>query len=332
MTSYAIPGDLNAVAAVSPTNAWAVGSTDAEIPGIVIAHWNGTRWSQAKTTPVEGWLSALAVVSPKDIWAVGTAGPHQPYANQVLIMHWNGTTWAVQKNVPHVSGTGLSAVAAIGDDVWAVGGAYRFAGSGQTPYSLHLVGGHWYVVPASNADGSLSGVVMTGRSSAWAIGNTNKLPFLLRWNGTVWKSSSFPLRATGNGLIAAAAGPDGKIWVVGARNNSAFTNSAPISMLWSGSTWRKVPVTAPADSILDDVAFVPGGNVWAVGSPGGDRAPLILRWTGEHWVRTPAPNPSSNTDYVSVGAVSGTSARDAWAAVTDGTKTFLLHWNGKVWS
>jgi len=76
--STAVP--LTAVAASSPTSAWAVGWSARK--GGVIEHWDGRSWN-ART---EGNLSltGVAASSADDAWAV--AGP--------TILHWDGHSWA----------------------------------------------------------------------------------------------------------------------------------------------------------------------------------------------------------------------------------------------
>ena len=87
--------NLNAVTAMSPTSAWAVG---AHVPrrGIAIEHWNGRNWSVV-TTPRVG-RGVLYGVSANPVthraWAVGEAGAISGEGGgRVLILYWNGTRW-----------------------------------------------------------------------------------------------------------------------------------------------------------------------------------------------------------------------------------------------
>lgn len=131
-----------------------------------------------------------------------------------------------------------------------------------------------------------------------------------------------------------AAGPGGAVWAVGDSRNNAMTKFTPLSMVvWNGTTWRKVAVTAPAGSELSAVTFVPGGKVWAGGSSAAGRHTLIVHWTGKAWSRVAIPDRFAGTNYVN--AVAATSSRDAWA-VGAGTgtgpfRTLILHWNGSTW-
>src|SRR5438034_11809677 len=64
---------INAVAAVSANDVWAVGTAPTSTDTVLILHWNGTAWSVVPN-PTDGIpltnLAALAVVSANNIWAV----------------------------------------------------------------------------------------------------------------------------------------------------------------------------------------------------------------------------------------------------------------------
>src|SRR5205085_2738007 len=79
-------GTLSAVAAISPTDVWAVGRSGSRP---LIEHWDGTRWSQVPDGSSHGyWLVGVAAVSPRDVWAVGM-DDH----SHALVEHWDGTRW-----------------------------------------------------------------------------------------------------------------------------------------------------------------------------------------------------------------------------------------------
>ena len=98
-------GTLEAVTAISPTNAWAVGQASGAGSAIggstLIEHWNGSAWSVVGS-PTPGAYPALngvAARSASDVYAVGTnlpsvnGGPEQGF-----ILRWNGTAWSVDSN------------------------------------------------------------------------------------------------------------------------------------------------------------------------------------------------------------------------------------------
>jgi hypothetical protein len=121
---------LNGVAALSPTNAWAVGKGR---NGAALAeHWNGSTWSivRSRNATSSNLLTGVAAVAANDVWAVGytitTDGTNQP--DRTLIEHWNGTTWSVVAS-PNVGANDnlLNGVSATTGDVWAVGSSDVFA-------------------------------------------------------------------------------------------------------------------------------------------------------------------------------------------------------------
>jgi hypothetical protein len=90
-------GILRGVAAVSGTNAWAVGATvsgvgSSAVYKTLIARWNGTKWTRvpSPSPPGVAVLSGVAAVSASSAWAVGNVG-----AGKTLIERWNGTAWKV---------------------------------------------------------------------------------------------------------------------------------------------------------------------------------------------------------------------------------------------
>jgi hypothetical protein len=107
-------GTLAAVAATSPTNIWAVGSSPSGGTGsdnqMLIEHYDGTSWTLS-ARPGHGNLLGVAVTGAGDAWAVGdTANPGS--AGLPLIEHYDGTTWAPVPVHPFIPFVILAAVSA----------------------------------------------------------------------------------------------------------------------------------------------------------------------------------------------------------------------------
>src|SRR5579864_2913477 len=123
--SASVPGFLNAVAAVSPSDVWAVGVTAATLPYIqrtLIVHWAGGGWQVVPTVPATSsmTLRGIAALSAHDVWAVGGDGGNGGF------MHWDGRRWqespgAVLSPDFSVSGILQGVAASAADDVWAAG-------------------------------------------------------------------------------------------------------------------------------------------------------------------------------------------------------------------
>jgi hypothetical protein len=111
---------LNDVAAVSATDAWAVGYAQ-NLGGNAFAavlRWNGTAWNVAPAPPLST-LSSVTALSATDVWVTGTDTEGLP-----RLANWRGSGWTVQA-APAGSGPGtpfLLATAKVAPStVWAVG-------------------------------------------------------------------------------------------------------------------------------------------------------------------------------------------------------------------
>jgi hypothetical protein len=174
----ASPGNnqLAAVASITASGVWAVGSADNAAGNAqpLAEHWDGTAWrivpSPSGAGPEAGLLG-VAAVSTSDVWAVGDTG------SNTLIEHWNGASWTVVPS-PTPAGTlfnPLSGAAIVSaTDIWAVGQSQN--GTTGIPQTLieQWNGTSWSIVP-SPAPGTAS--LLSGASAnptsgqAWAVGN-----------------------------------------------------------------------------------------------------------------------------------------------------------------
>ncbi len=166
---------LQAIAAITASDIWAVGSSaaDSSSPSqALIEHWNGTQWSVVSSPQPNGWTSDLvgvAAISSNDVWAVGsyvtTTGTF------ILIEHWDGTQWSIISGPnPGAYSNNLNGVIAISSsDVWAVGNfAVSNSSSGRT-LTEHWDGQQWSVVPSPNVGSNYNTL-----SSVAAISTTDE--------------------------------------------------------------------------------------------------------------------------------------------------------------
>lgn len=119
---------LKGIAAISSTDAWAVGYYDVD-PGNrhpLALHWNGTAWSAVSLpdaqlmTYYQELPVGVAMSSDGEAWLVSTTDgpPAQP-----LILHWDGANWQeVPVNVLPIDTGALFSVTALSPtDVWTMG-------------------------------------------------------------------------------------------------------------------------------------------------------------------------------------------------------------------
>lgn len=222
----AFGGTLLGVAALSPTDVWAVGSyitTTAQLT--LIEHWNGHRWSivSSPNKPSSAnQLRGIAAVSANNIWAVGIAG------TQTLVEHWNGHQWSIvlSPNVDQL-GSRLFAVAAISaNNIWAVGN-HDASQSGEFPPAHTLVehwnGHRWSIVPSPNVAGAqaslLLGVSIIASRDIWAVGETisdRTRALIEHWDGSQWSIIPSPTGTSESGLRAMTSVPNTKtVWAAG---------------------------------------------------------------------------------------------------------------------
>jgi hypothetical protein len=334
---------LNAVAAISATEVWAVGQASAST---LAEHWDGSRWSVVPTpnAPGTGTQSALlgvAAVAGNDVWAVGfSANGNASPAYATLAEHWNGSGWSTVPT-PTPSGSAISlslnAVAAISSsDVWAVGGAVPSLAS----YSGKAILEHWngsawsiFAAPAGTENWSSSsrfGVAAVASSNVWAVGDYDSF----HWDGTSW-SVVFGAQST---VAASGSGAD-NVWAVGSNryyDSGCVCYYGPFTLAyrWNGTSWVQTNSLSPTGSdTFQGTAALSSTDVWAVGTSGAPGATLTLteHWNGSSWSVVPSAN-ASNTQNV-LDAVSGVAGNDIWAVgfyanSTNAQSTLVEHFTG----
>ena len=280
---------LNAVVALSASDAWAVGLSRS--PGgparTLILHWDGRRWAIAASPnagPGGNFLVSVAAASARDVWAAGYRDARGVYRS--LVEHWDGDRWTVVRLPPLGGpGNGLNAIdAGASDVVWAVGGSATARGPSQ-PLVLRLDGRSWSAVPAPTSlhGATLNGVAAQGRA-AWVVGATRSgggdRAFSLETDGRNWRAVALdPVTALSFDLNAIWAAARGDVWAVGSSFDGRWYR--PLVEHGSGGPWSSVPTPRiPGyDGHLMAVDGLAGGELWAVGSASrgaGPQRALIL--------------------------------------------------------
>jgi hypothetical protein len=318
-------GGLLAVAAVSPSNVWAVGAfTHHGGPGLV-EHWNGSSWA-VTPTPADGLdqasLTGVAAIPGTDrMWAVGAAYGRPDGDPDPLVERWTGSRWRLVATPPLAHGGQLTGVVAFSShDAWAVG-AY-FAQIGSTPKTLteHWDGSAWSVVPspAPLTDSVFDAVTGVSGHDVWAVGEAQKdensptKTLTAHWNGARWHLISNPgSQPSGyHLLVAAAAVSSDDVWAAG----------GGLVMRWDGSAWKVVD-PGVSGGFLFGMTGVPSGDVWAVGFTGGvdTQTALIEHWRGARWSATTGP-PLPIPQLL---AASADSVHDVWAVGNAGGRPLV---------
>jgi hypothetical protein len=175
--------ELNGVAALSPTDVWAVGSRQGHT---LVEHWNGGSW-QIVPSPdgarATSRLLGVAAVSPDDVWAVGsTAGST---SSDVLVEHWNGEAWttvtAPDGAMPQSALTDVVALSAT--SVVAVGFTLDPLLVNNRTLTEYFDGGSWRVIPSPNPSPEYNTTVGVGGlagGDTWAVGAADEDTLVLR--------------------------------------------------------------------------------------------------------------------------------------------------------
>jgi photosystem II stability/assembly factor-like uncharacterized protein len=129
---------LTGVAALSPSDIWAVGYTQnsgVTASSTLIEHWNGISWQVVASPNVRtfNYLKSVTATSATNAWAVGSSASNiSNRPSQTLIEHWNGTSWQVvaSPNAGAVQNSLSGIIALSSTNMWAAG---QYQGSQSGP-------------------------------------------------------------------------------------------------------------------------------------------------------------------------------------------------------
>lgn len=345
-TRVAVPGggQLAAITAISPRDAWAFGTYTSRSP--IAEHWDGSAWHRVALPTPKGAedvaVESASADSSDDVWVVGYWGGATGPPLRALVEHWDGTAWSVVANAT-TSGygrlTGVSAVSAT--NVWAVGTYGVESGTRIALRTLvqHWDGKAWTRVPSPNPpsasppgaklDFSLWSVSASSADSAWAVGsytyyaangNHTAHTLVLQWDGNSWTQvpSPNPGGARNASYLYGVTTPaNGDVWAVGRYWHRH--RELPLALHWDGTAWHLVWSHGTVPNLdLNAVASVGGNDVWTAGTDysGSPPATLLEHWDGDVLTRVPSPNPPGAD--VALSAIAADSPDDVWAVGTPG--------------
>lgn len=340
-------GLLNAVAAISPHDVWAVGSSG--LGSALVERWNGRHWRIVPAPkPLGSALLAITAVSANDIWAVGSQNVSDGDVNgaltdsltgRPLIEHWNGVAWR-QVRSPSLGGGELDGISGLtARDVWAVG-----QGGNSPSLVEHWNGSAWSAVKSPQPSAArLESVAAVSPRNVWAVGTVNNTTALIEhWNGHSWATVRSHSLSGDLHTVAAVSASD--IWAVGQDPVTLFA----IAEHWNGRRWSVVRTAALGSqgsetSELNSLAAVSSKDVWAVGDQSNRRQEhrLIERWNGRHWRAVRGMDPGRrHSDLFGVAAASpasvwavgsvGVGPTRSYGQTTVGV-TLAGRWNGRKW-
>lgn len=250
--------ELNAVTALSASDAWAVGDEGGGTAPVA-EHWNGHVWTVVATPALHGSLLGVTALGPNDVWAVGanfdTSAP--------LVEHWNGHAWSTVTvfdpfpavalfltDIQRVPGT---------NRLWAVGPfvSYRFA-AGAWTFS-HM--------PGYSAVDSLT---VPAAGQAWAVGGSGTGGITEHFTGTAWHK----FFTKGVYLAQVAAVDPSDIWATWSTELAGTPRFAHLV----GGRWQLLG--GPSGfGFSDALSLDPTGSGWAAGASTASQ-PQIVRLCG----------------------------------------------------
>jgi hypothetical protein len=279
-----------AVAASSPTDAWAVGydRTASVRPGL-IEHWDGVRWTVMRNPdPHYSFLYDVVAISSDDVWAVGSVSQVAD-TSEALILHWDGSSWSKVPAAPGGVGSVHSVDGAAPNDVWAVGAA------GQ-----HWDGSTW----SSDPGADFSDVDVISATDAWAVGSRYQSgrgdhSVFGHWDGSSWTVTR-PFKLDGPSALAAVSSDD--VWAVGQAKSGFGVKT--LAEHWDGSSWSLVDApTAGRQAGYQSLAAKASDDLWAVGSM--NQIAIGMHWDGTAWAVERLPHSPDREVLYGVTSVPG---------------------------
>jgi hypothetical protein len=320
---------LQAIATLSPTNVWAIGSQVAggskgsAVTQTLIEHYNGTGWSVIPSPNVStsyNALQAIAAVATNDIWAVGYDNASNG-SQQTLILHYNGAKWSV---FPTTNAGVLSGIAVVSaNTIYAVG-----TGSNGTLIEQYN-GTAWQIVRSPNRYpfDVLKAVAVVSANNIYAVGYSANgmgnvvVTLVEHFNGSAWRIISSPNPLPYDSFAALTVVSASNIWAVGA---ASTPTSADFTLIehFDGSSWKVIasPNVGTGSNELLSIATLSANNVVAIGTTyiSGNSSALIERWNGSSWKLIASPTPPQ-VQLDGIARILGTS--QLWAVGSDSTGT-----------
>ncbi len=226
----AVSSELQAAAASSATDVWAVGArinTGSFYQRPMTLHWDGTTWKPFHAPNPLGcsghsYLTAVTALATDSAWATGWCGSGGSSAERGYVLHWDGQKWSLVKVIgqaiaPYSETYGIAATSA--SNIWVVG-SYRQPPNGTTTaLTYHYNGTRWRRVAGQPSAITLAGVT-TGSAGVWSVGagNASQPPFAGpsagRHRPAGWVDRPVTQIDFGR-LWAVTTAPDGVVWAVG---------------------------------------------------------------------------------------------------------------------
>ena len=289
---------LQGVAAISATNAWAVGNRRS---GPFVVHWNGRSW-QASGIPHPAGFVAQSIQArvAGGVWVLGYVSS----TAQSVAIERNGGVWRVVRLPADAGTTGMIFGPA---DMWLTANTIFCSGNPSqcTTTILHWNGTAWtrFVVPTMVAD--MEG---TSDSDLWLIGTDSNHQVgdqefgklvAFRWKGTSWRWVPMPHPEI-SGTPTFTVGSAKNVWISAWSAKTDQQGQQPtLGVHWNGVRWTIL--TAPDTALASGPIAIDGrGGAWFTPN---------ARWNGRMWLEEAGlwlPSWANPFSFVSMARIPGT--------------------------
>ncbi len=259
---------IDGITAISPMDAWAVGSFYSSSKQIVILHWNGSAWSHV-SVPQEwvGYLSGIGHASANQVWAIGYNDKNP------LLLFWDGVEWS--NNSDEMAALGFTDLNFVrvrnADDVYIAGEMYE---EGRLYAAVaHWNGTDWNVIAKRNiVDGSIpgsttfqyiGGLAILASDDIWmSLGHAGISAFqpqftFLRWQGDAWETIE---QGHGDPLSLDGSEPNNLYGMT-------FWQFFREVRYWDGMNWKEINLPLPKGTAkpFSRVRVISESEAWVVG-------------------------------------------------------------------
>lgn len=259
-------GRFAGVGGVSDDDMWAAGVLIYKASGFAVpllAHWDGTAWTQVRLPLPRGSSGELVAVSARaadDVWFAGSVDD----LDAARLFHWDGRR-VTEVPVTITSPTCFDPTAEVTDVVSTAGAVFlslrcQLNTDGRSESSVQrLRGGVWTSAFVTEPSGGIVGLAEDGTGLVLAVGFRQvvggSLPVLLAGRSTLREVASFPMSQ----FFWAVAARAGDVYLVG----QVPINDTPLVVHRKGSTF--VPEAIDGDQPLFAVTIDDAGTAWTVG-------------------------------------------------------------------
>jgi hypothetical protein len=260
------------VTATSASNAWATGQWQGFNSGncgpghLLIAHWDGARWSILRSPA--GFAGdvggAVATLSASYAWVFASKGLDSA-SDPGYALLWHNGTW---RSFQLADGAVITSAVTFSHSAWGFGQRYRTTGPAAA-YAVHFNGQAWSavtipVLPQATASPAPDNIWAVGPLAS-AAGQPAPQPYALaHWTGT-WQTTPFPSLhlPSGEGVTGTWVVSDNAAgaWVAGDVGTKSDPTKGGVLLHWTGSSW--VDVTIPFQTTgLGPLSHDGQGGLW----------------------------------------------------------------------